>query len=713
MKAGLLALFVLTLGSGCTVAQENVRADEVWKVVREVGKLYESIETVDYEATLRSPELEGQIAAKAGGLAVKTALLMIRRGQRTTTKVIVPDVPQPFRGMAEDKLNKALEGNFGPRILLQEFGWNFGGAFLRKMEAAEQFDLIEFSEERMVVEFNDLSETFTGKVLRSARFTVDRRRLIVERLSLWFGGRVQMSITVEHSPTAFFPGTRAPVFQGMRFEQTGFPGPPKMSMVADSIKFNEAVASIAPGQLSQFAVWKAALAKAGVERWRIEKIEVDPDGKLRWDLAKAPLADFAVLQGMPFRRLDLSGTGIRDLEPLRGMPLESLNLSDTAVTDLTPLAGAPLSSLSLRNVKVGELTPLAGMPLVELDLQGTAGIADLAALAGTRLEVLNIENFPVKDLAPLKGMPLRELLANGTQVADLTPLVGMPLEKLQLARTKVRDLTPLAGAPLGELDLADCGAITDIAPLAGMPLRVLHLTRIPKLKDIAPLRGMKLERLNLSGSQVTGIDVLAGMPLVYLSLSFAPMVDLAPVAGMPLKELYLEKCSRITSIQPLAGMALEILNMDMVPASDLDVLKGMPLRKLNIGGAPITDLGLLAGMPLEELHMAGCKQLRDLTLLREFPALRSLHLGYDEMTDIGALRGLPLKTLYLHESKVTDLSPLAECVELEMITFPPEVAGIETLRKLPKVKLLNDRKMLAPPFREAADFWREYDGRKK
>ena len=712
MKAAVVVLLTIALAASSLSAQDDVPVGEVWKVLRDVTKLYESIENADYEAALRSPEAEAIIAAKAGGLGVKTSVRMIRRGQRTSMKVLVPNMPQPFRGMAEDKLNKVFDGITAMK-LIEEFGWSFGGAFLRKMEAAEQFDLIEFSERRLVVEFNDLSDPITGKIIRSARFAVDRQRLIVERLSLWFGGRVHLDMEVEYSPTECFPGTRAPVFQGVRFRQSGFTGPPGMTMSVESIKFNEAVASIAPGQLAQFAVWKAALAKAGVERWRIEKIEVDADGKLRWDLSKAALADFAVLHGMPFRRLDLSGTGIRDLDPLRGMPLESLNLSDTAVTDLSPLAGSPLSSLVLRNVKISDLSALAGMPLVELTLHGAAGISDLAPLSGARLEVLNIEGFPVKDLAPLKGMPLRELLATGTQVADLTPLAGMPLEKLLVARTKVSDLAPLAGAPLAELDLADCGAITDIAPLAGMPLRVLHLTRIPKLKDIAPLRGMKLERLNLSGSQVTDIEVLAGMPLSYLSLSFAPVVDLAPLAGVPLKELYLEKCSRITSIQALAGMAMEVLNMDLVPATDLDVLKGMPLRKLNIGSTPITDLALLAGMPLEELHMAGCKQLRDLAPLREIRTIKNLHLGYDEMTDISALRGLSLKSLNLHESKVADLSPLAECPELEMLTFPPEAAGIEKLRTLPKLKFLNDRKMLAPPFREAADFWREYDGRKK
>lgn len=87
------------------------------------------------------------------------------------------------------------------------------------------------------------------------------------------------------------------------------------------------------------------------------------------------------------------------------------------------------------------------------------------------------------------------------------------------------------------------------------------------------------------------------------------------------------------------------------------------------------------------------------------------------MTDLAAAREMPLTKLCLHGcTELTDLSPLADCPALKNFTLPPDAKDIEFLRTDPKLERLSfteDAKLNCRPAQTAAEFWKDYDAKKK
>jgi Leucine-rich repeat (LRR) protein len=289
-------------------------------------------------------------------------------------------------------------------------------------------------------------------------------------------------------------------------------------------------------------------------------------------------------------------------------------------------------------------------------------------------------------------MPLKHLSIWNTKVIDLTPLKGMAIQELDLSGTKVADLTPLRGMPLTWLSLDRCGDVTDLSPLADCTtLTRLHLPpyarhveflrSFPKLREISSKTAAEFwqdydkqvwaRALRESGLRIKTLKGhLDGTWEVDLSES--AISDLAILHGAPISNLFLWN----------------------TPVADLTPLRGMTLKWLSLFGTKVGDLGPLKGMPLENLTVSGTK-----------------------VADISALRGMPLKSLRLHDcTELTDLSPLAECVELRDVTLPPNAKNIEFLRTLPNLERIGFKEDASDSYRPnktAAEFWAEYDATKK
>jgi len=139
--------------------------------------------------------------------------------------------------------------------------------------------------------------------------------------------------------------------------------------------------------------------------------------------------------------------------------------------------------------------------------------------------------------------------------------------------------------------------------------------------------------------------------------------------------------SQVGDISPLAGMPLVSLRIDGTKVRDLSPLKGVMLDYIDISHTKVTDLSALAGMPLRELHMNCVK-----------------------VTDISPLEGMPLRVIGMLDVPVQDLAPLGECRELESVIVPVNGRNLEVLKRLPKLKMLNNK---AP-----AEFWLEWDAGK-
>lgn len=231
----------------------------------------------------------------------------------------------------------------------------------------------------------------------------------------------------------------------------------------------------------------------------------------------------------------------------------------------------------------------------------------------------------------------------------------------------VTDISSLQGLPLNVL-ISVGTDIRDLKPLRGMPLTFLSLLTNPQLADITPLKGMALEELELSQTSVCDIGVLRGMPLRSLGIGSTQVRDLSSLKDMP----------------------LTVLSLVNLPVRDIGVLRGARLQKLDLSGTAVSDLAPLAGMPIEWLEIAGTP-----------------------VSDLTSLRGMPLRALRAQNcEKLHDLSPLADCKQLEKLVLPSQHGDIEFLRKHSGLKRIDYDLANWDTLKPAAEFWKEYDAKK-
>ena len=184
-----------------------------------------------------------------------------------------------------------------------------------------------------------------------------------------------------------------------------------------------------------------------------------------------------------------------------------------------------------------------------------------------------------------------------------------------------------------------------------------------KVKDLSPFTRLPVYSMNLWQTQVKDLKALRMMPLRQLSLAYTKVTDLAPLKGRPLQSLTVAY-SPVENLAPLTGAPLVHLHLSGTRVHELAPLQKMPLQTLHLDNTPVRDLSALAGLPLKELRLDGCTELRDLT-------------------------------------------PLAKCTDLEVLTLPRDHGEIDFLRNLPKLKKLSYRYDTDPSKLEpTSQFWR-------
>ena len=114
----------------------------------------------------------------------------------------------------------------------------------------------------------------------------------------------------------------------------------------------------------------------------------------------------------------------------------------------------------------------------------------------------------------------------------------------------------------------------------------------------------------------------------------------------------------------------------------------MKLKKLALNESSVADLEPLQGMPIEELFLSNTK-----------------------VVDLSPLRGMPLKTLNLRScTRLTDISPLAQCQSLTLLALPPNAKEIGFLRSFSKLEQISYKGQLPGVASQTAEeFWAEYD----
>ena len=367
-----------------------------------------------------------------------------------------------------------------------------------------------------------------------------------------------------------------------------------------------------------------------------------------------------------------------------------LSARDRGISDITGLEFATnLRELYLNKNPITNLRPLSNLTLLEsLHLWAlspdtlTLDLHPLATLVN--LEELSLGNSRVSDISPLAGLKkLRDLSLLHNDLEDLRPLVGLTeLRILSIEGNPINDLSPLAGLNLRELDMSTT-SITDLRPLATL---------------------ISLEALFLVGNGISDISPLAElMKLQHLDLSNNKISDISPLAGLTELRILWIKENPITDFSPLAGLNLTDLKYDVVdePTEQTDPSEAwMPDAALRI--AIRGEIGLLPGVPLTKdriqavgyINLAG-KGISDITGLEFATNLRELDLSQNPITDLSPLANLiTLEILHLSELSPDtlnlDISPLATLINLkELFLVGNGISDISPLAGLKKLRRLN------------------------
>ncbi|RLB53116.1 MAG: hypothetical protein DRJ42_12895 [Deltaproteobacteria bacterium] len=187
----------------------------------------------------------------------------------------------------------------------------------------------------------------------------------------------------------------------------------------------------------------------------------------------------------------------------------------------------------------------------------------------------------------------------------------------------------------------------------------------PALLDPAPTK-TAIELLDISGTKLRSLDFLAGFPeLRRLSLGFrgTEVADFTPVRHVPHLERLRANGHRAGTIKPLRALEHleEYVAHQTKALASLDGLDGCPkLVHVDANQSRIASLDALSGATmLRALKIRGTK-VPSLDAIYGCHALETLFAERTKLKSIdGIAEGLPgLRLLWLHNTAITDLSPL-------------------------------------------------------
>ena len=473
------------------------------------------------------------------------------------------------------------------------------------------------------------------------------------------------------------------------------------------------------------------------------------------------LSPIATLTSLSY--LNVGGNQVADLKPLTNLThLTGLSLWNNRVTDIAPLSSlTALTYLNLAANHVSNLKPLANLVSLEkLDLydnevEGIAPLSDLKNLnflilkhnrirnlnpliGLTELRILRIEENPIRNLTPLYELNLTDLKYDAVPEpagqtdpseawmpdpalraavrGEIGILPDVTLMKEQLRHLQhlnanhkgIRNITGLELATnLRELHLGR-NPITDLRPLANLTqLEILHLWSLtpdtPGL-DLRPLTGLiNLEELSLGRNRISDIRPLANLKkLRTLNLSHNDISDLRPLVELTQLQTLWIKENPVTNFTLLPELNLTDLKYDAVPDPEAPTQSSRtwmsdPALRAAIRG----ELGLLPGAPLtkekmlrlEYLYAEG-KGIRNITDLVFAANLKELHLNKNPITDLRPLVNLTnLEILHIQDLAPTtanlDIRPLADLISLKTLTLQRNgISDISPLARLTQLRTL-------------------------
>jgi len=102
-----------------------------------------------------------------------------------------------------------------------------------------------------------------------------------------------------------------------------------------------------------------------------------------------------------------------------------------------------------------------------------------------------------------------------------------------------------------------------------------------EVSDISLLEGFKIEALDLSGTQVSNLNIVSGLKeLRKLNLDNTPIMDLSPISCLEIEELSLNNTG-VTNLEPLAKLPLKVLSIKNIPVTDFSFVPVKNLLSIN------------------------------------------------------------------------------------------------------------------------------------
>lgn len=341
-----------------------------------------------------------------------------------------------------------------------------------------------------------------------------------------------------------------------------------------------------------------------------------------------------------------------------------------------PDAQLEIAIRSTLNKPTGDLT--------ESDLETLEWLyADYPAQVDTQIESIEGLQFAVNLLV---------LGLSGNQISDLSPLAELEnLGELYFGGNPVSGFSSLQGQSIGVLDLTDGGTLTDLEFLNGIDIRALDLSGTEvedwsSLSQLTTLRNLTLDQckfnqleylsglsqlsyLSMNRNEIDDISTLPELNLLGLYLSDNQIEDLSPIARMVALQEFNAAGNLIADLAPLSNLLqLDTLILsdnrieDLAPLANLTQIDTLKLDRNQIRNlAPLKELSTLSDLNLEENQISGLAPLASLT------QLGGLHLAGNRITNLTPLSGLEIRTLTLSDNRISDLSPLANNVSLQIL----------------------------------------------
>ena len=280
-------------------------------------------------------------------------------------------------------------------------------------------------------------------------------------------------------------------------------------------------------------------------------------------------------------------------------------------------------------------------------------LSDLKQLKNLR--VLQIEGQQIRDISPLFELEhLEELSLNCNPITSLEGIERLKgLTRLDLCSTDVTDLSPIHSLDnvwfiqLDKTNISSLDAISGMKALSGLQINGTFVSEIPE--------DMHLQELRANGSRLHSVPDFGGQEDVILYLLNTRLDDI----------------SNISTAKSYQHLEIDCNSNRSLSSRLIQELEGKPVEVFSVYSMNIDSIRELDPLDItQEIHITDSN-------------ISSLE-GIERFQDVTAVE-------LMHDTNLTDLSPLNDMENLEEVTLSEDMAGLaDVLDERIEVTVRND-----------------------